>query len=64
MIHISQLDFILVNTVCFTSGIFVGLSICAKYKEVFLQRVASKEKIEPIQPIQCEAIKDLNIVVR
>ena len=62
MINLSELDFVLVNTVCFTSGVFVGLSICAKYKEVFLQRVASKEKIP--ETIQCEAIKDLSVVIR
>lgn len=61
MINISSLDFVLVNTVCFSSGVFIGLSICAKYKETFLQRVASKETIEPIQ---CEAIKDLSVVIR
>lgn len=62
MINLSELDFVLINVVCFSSGIFLGLTICCKNKEVFLQRVGSKEKIP--ETIQCEAIKDLNLTIR
>ena len=62
MISLSELDFVLINIVCFSSGVFLGLTICCKNKETFLQRVGSKEKIP--EPIQCQEIKDLNLNIR
>ena len=62
MINLSELDFVLINVVCFSSGIFLGLTICCKNKEVFLQRVGSKDKIP--EPIQCQEIKDLSVIIR
>ena len=63
--ELSELDFILINVVSFSSGIFLGLTICCRNKEVFLQRVASKEKLpEPI--IQCDPVpkNDLSVIIR
>jgi len=64
--ELSELDFILINVVSFSSGIFLGLTICCRNKEVFLQRVASKEKLPEPSIIQCDAVpkNDLSVIIR
>ena len=42
-LELSVLDYILSNVLSFVAGVFVGLSICASHKDLFMQRERSVE---------------------
>ena len=40
MLEFSELDFVLISTLCYLCGVGTGLGFCAKYKEVFLRSIS------------------------
>jgi hypothetical protein len=45
MLSFSELDFILISAVCYMCGLGSGLCICAKYKNIFMERVRSRDRM-------------------